>query len=151
LYDAFIYPTSLPGDPTPAYLVDYPTPLAESSADTETPLLAKHLKRYVLRSKVKLRDVTEEYDTWSVLNSTLDASKWSPEQTWKMGSGGAAEITWDLKGDEGVKRIAGRDTEVGSWDLRAGWGSGSMGRRFLVRRGDRRQWQIHTPSVILRI
>jgi folate-binding Fe-S cluster repair protein YgfZ len=86
LYDAFIYPTSTPDEPTQSYLIDYPTPSTANSSDTETPLLAKHLKRYVLRSKVKLRDVTEEYDTWSILDSTLggDGSSWVPGKTWKM-------------------------------------------------------------------
>ena len=138
LYDAFIYPTSLPNDPTQSYLIDYPTPLAESSADAEVPLLAKHLKRYVLRSKVKLRDVTEEYDSWSILDSPTNAN-WTPEQTWKIGSGGAAEVTWAMQGDQGTKNLGGREEEVGSWDLRGGAGSGSMGKRFLVRKGDKRK------------
>jgi hypothetical protein len=91
-----------------------------------------------LRSKLKIRDVTEEYDTWSILDSPAGA-EWNPEKIWKFGSGGAAEITWNMKGEESLARLGTGDGEIGSWDLRGGWGEGSMGKRFLVRKGDKRE------------
>ena len=66
-------------------------------------------------------------------------AEWTPEQTWKIGSGGAAEVTWAMQADQGIKHLGGREEEVGSWDLRGGAGSGSMGKRFLVRKGDKRE------------
>lgn len=117
----------------------------ESTEGGAIPLL-KHLKRYVLRSKIKLRDVTEEYDTWSVLDSSSGQQRdqgkdaWhGPTKRWKMGSGGAAEVTWDM-GEESVGHLGLENEQVGSWDLRAGWGQGSMGKRLLVRKGDRRKF-----------
>jgi hypothetical protein len=44
-----------------------------------------------------------------------------------------------MQGDQGIKNLGGREEEVGSWDLRGGAGSGSMGKRFLVRKGDKRE------------
>jgi folate-binding Fe-S cluster repair protein YgfZ len=109
----------------------------EDSQDTEVKPLIKHLKKYVLRSKIKIRDVSEEYDSWSVVN-TQEPSDWSPSSSWKLGSGGAGEITWNTNGEEAIKQLRMSEQEVGSWDLRAGFGPGSMGRRLLVRRGDLR-------------
>lgn len=40
-------------------------------ASTATTGLLKHLKRYILRSKVKVRDATEEYKLWNIWGSGL--------------------------------------------------------------------------------
>ena len=146
LYDAFIYPISAPADVKQAYLIDYPNYIASDSTESEVPPLTKHLKRYVLRSKLKIRDVTEEYDTWSVLGSPSSPG-WNPEKSWKFGSGGAAEITWNMRGGEGLERLAAQEGETGSWDLRGGWGESSMGKRFLVRKGDKRKPRAAKSSI----
>ncbi|KAI8143600.1 hypothetical protein BJV82DRAFT_611043 [Fennellomyces sp. T-0311] len=59
LHDAFIYPVNVGVNfPHPKFLIELP-----SSATAQ---MFKHLRRYILRSKVKLRDVSEEYGAWSV-------------------------------------------------------------------------------------
>ncbi|KAI9323279.1 hypothetical protein BX666DRAFT_2146040 [Dichotomocladium elegans] len=66
LYDAFIYPVNeADGFPQPKYVIE-----CASSATTS---LLKHLKRYILRSKVKIRDASEEYTLWNIWGDTLAA------------------------------------------------------------------------------
>ncbi|CAO3660425.1 unnamed protein product [Umbelopsis ramanniana] len=59
LYDTFIYPVNVG--------VNFPHPkfIIECSGGAIGPL-SQHLKRYILRSKVKLRDVTSEYSIFSI-------------------------------------------------------------------------------------
>lgn len=64
LYDAFIYPINDGKEfPQPKFMIE--------CASTATTGLLKHLKRYILRSKVKVRDATEEYKLWSIWGSGL--------------------------------------------------------------------------------
>ena len=59
LYDAFIYPVNVGVNfPHPKFLIELPA--------TATEHMFKHLKRYILRSKVKLRDVSDEFSAFSV-------------------------------------------------------------------------------------
>ncbi|RUS32353.1 hypothetical protein BC938DRAFT_475631 [Jimgerdemannia flammicorona] len=60
LYDVFIHPLNLAPNyfPHPVYLLD--------CAQASLPSLHAHLRRYLLRSKVKLRDATDRYALWSV-------------------------------------------------------------------------------------
>lgn len=87
------------------------------------------LKRHVLRSKVKLRDVTEEYDVWTAWGSEKD-KYWDTERKWDFARSGVIEPVWDKDGQwpwgstEGVLR-----------DRRAA----GMGRRLLVPKGYRRK------------
>lgn len=65
LYDAFVYPVNAGVNfPHPKFIVECPA--------SATQTLLKHLKRYVLRSKVKIRDVTEEYTPWSIWGDALN-------------------------------------------------------------------------------
>ncbi|KAI8580299.1 hypothetical protein K450DRAFT_237822 [Umbelopsis ramanniana AG] len=59
LYDTFIYPVNVG--------VNFPHPkfIIECAGGAIGPL-SQHLKRYILRSKVKLRDVTSEYSIFSI-------------------------------------------------------------------------------------
>ena len=64
LYDAFIYPINDGNEfPQPKFMIE--------CASTATTGLLKHLKRYILRSKVKVRDATEEYKLWSIWGDGL--------------------------------------------------------------------------------
>lgn len=64
LYDTFIYPVNVGVNfPHPKFVIECPR--------TSTATLLKHLKRYVLRSKVKIRDASEEYSLWSVWGDSL--------------------------------------------------------------------------------
>ncbi|KAJ9117597.1 hypothetical protein QFC22_004447 [Naganishia vaughanmartiniae] len=96
------------------------------------------MKRYVLRSKVKLKYATEEYDVWSVFGTpAADEAAGLAKRWWKFGSGGAAEPQWEFETGAWAEVGRGlREGEVGCWDLRGGWGQMGMGRRLLVKKGE---------------
>ena len=100
LHDAFVYnhPTSN------GYILEYDSrpPIAEVDPEAEgnsilVPPLIKYLKQFVLRTKVKVRDVSDEYDVWASWGSEREACwetprKWRwaersniPEQLWEEG------------------------------------------------------------------
>ncbi|KAK9765417.1 ccr4 associated factor [Basidiobolus ranarum] len=59
LYDAFIYPKNQGLNfSSPVFLIEC------SSASTKD--LLKHIKKYILRSRVKIQDVSEEYNVWNL-------------------------------------------------------------------------------------
>ncbi|KAF5387852.1 hypothetical protein D9615_000354 [Tricholomella constricta] len=114
LNDAFLY-TSSDSAGKRSYLLEYdPRP-------SEAPPLISMLKRYVLRAKVKIRDVSEQYDVWAAWgNSTVE-----PPRQWSWARSGVVEPKWDtpewpwgLQDESILDRRA-----VG------------MGRRFLVKKG----------------
>ncbi|KAK7061664.1 Aminomethyltransferase folate-binding domain-containing protein [Favolaschia claudopus] len=120
LYDVFVYTSSNPTTGEYGYLIDY------DSRPSEAPPLLDLIKRYKLRSKVKVRDASEEYDVWGVWGEAEDASV---AKRWRWAEhSGVAEPQWD---------------ETGEWP----WGSKhevlrdrrapGMGLRSLVRKGDR--------------
>lgn len=136
MHDVFIFHQPS----TDTYWIDHSTDASASTVSTpNTKALYEEIKRYVLRSKVKLKYATEEYDVWSVYgtpaNETQSAARW-----WKFGSGGAAEPQWEFQ-DEAWKEVQRglREGEVGCWDLRGGWGQEGMGRRLLVKKGESRK------------
>jgi folate-binding Fe-S cluster repair protein YgfZ len=118
MYDLFIYVTP------DGYLLEYDP--RESEA---TPLLT-YFKRHVLRSKVKFRSVTDEYDVWCSWGSPKDRD-WESKRDWRWAHSGAVEPVW-------------QDVESGCWpggleplvinDRRAV----GMGRRLLVQKGTAR-------------
>ncbi|KAH9947278.1 Aminomethyltransferase folate-binding domain-containing protein [Amylocystis lapponica] len=122
LYDVFAY-----AHPSPlgarGYLIEY------DSRSSEAPALLSMLKRYVLRSKVKLRDVSEEYDVWAAWGSEKEKS-WETEREWNVMRSGAVEPVWDRVSEWAW------GTEAGVLRDRRAVG---MGHRMLVRKGDRPQ------------
>ena len=96
------------------------------------------LKRYVLRSKVKIKDVTEEYDIWQAWGTSTEQS-WETGRQWDFARSGVIEPHWD------------KDRE---WP----WGSTvgllrdrravGIGHRLLVRKGDRRKQFVTTFKVL---
>ncbi|GAB5587569.1 ccr4 associated factor [Umbelopsis nana] len=59
LYDTFIYPVNVGVNfPHPKFIIE----CAGGAIDQ----LSQHLKRYILRSKVKVRDVSSDYTIWSI-------------------------------------------------------------------------------------
>ncbi|KAH9844007.1 Aminomethyltransferase folate-binding domain-containing protein [Rhodofomes roseus] len=122
LYDTFVY-SQLTASGKQGYLIEYdPRP-------SEAPPLLPTLKKYVLRSKVKIRDVSEEYDVWAAWGSE-STKVWETQRRWLHASSGAIEPVWDSQDD---------------WP----WGSQpgllrdrraiGMGHRLLVKKGDRPQ------------
>ena len=103
----------------PAYLIEY-----DATAPADAPALFPMLKRHVLRSKVRVRDASDEYDVWAAWGN--DVITGNPRRLTRT-QGGTMEPLWD------------------SWP----WGSDSgalidrradgMGLRRLVRKGDRRE------------
>jgi len=85
MYDVFLHKTD------DGFLLEY-----DQTESEATPLLA-YLKRHVLRSKVKIRQLTDEVDIWATWGSEADKSWESPRQ-WNWGRGGAVEPVWS--GDE---------------------------------------------------
>ncbi|KAH9894325.1 Aminomethyltransferase folate-binding domain-containing protein [Cubamyces lactineus] len=122
IHDIFIWAHTTPAG-RPGFLIEY------DSRPSEAPPLLPLLKRYVLRSKVKLQDVTEEYDVWSAWGSEKEKA-WETERQWVFARSGVIEPVWDKDGEwpwgstPGVMR-----------DRRAV----GMGHRLLVRKGDRPQ------------
>ncbi|KAF8165407.1 hypothetical protein B0H34DRAFT_237704 [Crassisporium funariophilum] len=117
MYDIFLYAT------TTGYLLEY-----DSRASEATPLLS-YLKRHVLRSKVKMRNVTEEYDLWAAWGSPKD-HVWETKRHWNWAHSGAVEPVWN-------------DTNEWQWGTAEGIINDrravGMGRRILVKKGDRPQ------------
>jgi hypothetical protein len=87
------------------------------------------LKRYVLRSKVKIRDASDEFDVWSAWGSSSDIAE--AGKSWNWARSGAVEPIWDVSGDWPW----GQEDEI----LRDRRASG-MGRRLLIRKGKRREY-----------
>ncbi|KAF8450440.1 hypothetical protein L210DRAFT_3618109 [Boletus edulis BED1] len=109
LHDVFLFTS-----PSPTYLIDYdPSP-------SESPPLLSLLKRFVLRSKVRIRDVTQEWDVWAAWGEHPPVQHTS----WLWAASGAVEPVWSASP---------WGTEHGViLDRRAP----GMGRRLLVRKGD---------------
>ncbi|KAI7869804.1 uncharacterized protein EV154DRAFT_581652, partial [Mucor mucedo] len=64
LFDTFIYPVNVGENfPHPKYMIDCPS-------DTKT-LFMRHIKRYLLRSKIKMRDCSDEYGLWHMWGPAL--------------------------------------------------------------------------------
>lgn len=86
------------------------------------------LKRYVLRAKVKIRDVTDDYDVWAAWGGPKH-TEWETPRQWKWAASGVAEPVWDPE----VWPWGQQDESI--LDRRAM----GMGRRFLVKKGERRK------------
>ncbi|KDQ64834.1 hypothetical protein JAAARDRAFT_145993 [Jaapia argillacea MUCL 33604] len=123
MYDVFVYSHTDPVKGDKGYLIEY-----DSQPSEATPLIPL-IKRYILRSKVKVRDVTEEYDIWSAWGSEKERS-WETERNWSWARSGAVEPVWDPEGEWpwGTEDDVIRDRRAVG-----------MGKRMVVRKGDRPQ------------
>ncbi|KAI9510448.1 Aminomethyltransferase folate-binding domain-containing protein [Russula earlei] len=116
IYDVFVHATR-DSQSQPAYLIEY-----DATATADAPALFPLLKRHVLRSKVRVTDVSDEFDVWAAWDNdvaTSDPKRWTRKQ------GGIIEPAWDAWpwGSEGEALM----------DRRAD----GMGVRRVVRKGDR--------------
>lgn len=119
MYDVFLYTTITPAG-LPGYLLEY------DSRPSEAPSLLPMLKRHILRSKVKVRDVSEEVDVWAAWGS--DVVSETPK-SWSWARSGVVEPT--LESSEwpwGTQNEALTDRRANG-----------MGRRVLTRKGDKRE------------
>lgn len=126
LYDVFVYTTYDPKHQS-AYILEYDSRAASVGA----PDLLAYLKRHVLRSKVRARDVTQEHDIWAAWHGEGTPHQDRPLK-WDLARSGVIEPIWDQA----------------SWP----WGSENelirdrrapgMGLRRLVRKDDRRECRV---------
>lgn len=90
IHDVFLYTPA--SQTVPTYLVEY------DGSPSESQSLLNVLKRYVLRSKVRIRDVTQEWDIWAAWGndpSSSSATKGSNElRNWEWARSGAVEPVW---------------------------------------------------------
>lgn len=124
LYDAFLHSYTSP-EGRKGYLLEY------DARASEAPPLLTMLKRYVLRSKVRLRDVSDEYAIWAAWGSDAEKS-WERARDWTSSRSGAVEPAWN--NNEGSLWPWGTDPGV-LQDRRAV----GVGARLIVRKGDRRK------------
>ncbi|CAG8724526.1 14158_t:CDS:2, partial [Acaulospora colombiana] len=73
------------GNQKEGYLIEY-DPRA-----SEAPNLESMLKKHVLRSRVKIQNVADEWDVWAAWGHELS----EPERKWRFGSQGAVEPVWE--------------------------------------------------------
>jgi len=106
------------------YLIEH------DSRPSEAPALLPLLKRYVLRSKVKIEDVSECYDVWAAWGCPNE-STWDLRRSWSWAQSEAIEPVWDksIGWPWGGKNLS-------LYDRRAM----GMGRRMLVKKGDLREF-----------
>jgi len=125
MYDVFLYAA-----PTKdGYILEY-----DSRAPTENvPALQSYLRRHILRSKVKLRDVTPEFDVWASWGSPADLefeTEAGPRR-WIWERSGVVEPDWSHE-------------KLWPWGTTAGVildrRGVFMGRRMLVRKGEKREF-----------
>lgn len=113
----------------------------ESPPDHLAPLQTL-LPPFKLRSKVRIRDVSSEWDTWAAWGDNVAAEGAQPTRVWRPGSGGANESQWSWP--DGVRDIGVAESEVGCWDLRAGMGM----RQILTPKGQRRESSATSVAVV---
>lgn len=119
LYDVFFWP--IREDKREGYLIEYdPRP-------SEAPPLVSLLKKHVLRSKVQVEEVPDEWDVWSAWGKNDD----EPTRQWRHGSQGALEPVWD----NGIAAWSARDS-FRIKDLRAV----GMGHRIVTKKGAPRKY-----------
>jgi folate-binding Fe-S cluster repair protein YgfZ len=129
LYDIMVYPY-FPADGKPGYILEY------DSRPAESPLF-ETLKRFVLRSKVKIRNMTDEYSVWAQWDSSK--TEQPQEKEWRFSeSSRVAEPTWPNT-TQSPWALDSRSLSLR--DMRAP----AMGTRLLVRGGDRREFALHFP------
>jgi transferase CAF17, mitochondrial len=124
LYDLFVYQhLDETNDNNLSYIIEHdsrgPTPLLDM------------LKKHVLRARVKLRDVSQEYDVWAAWGSDTTASWDTITRQWSVAKSGSVEPVWDATAQEwpwGVTPDLIRDRRAPG-----------MGERLLVRKSDRRE------------
>ncbi|EJD01324.1 Aminomethyltransferase folate-binding domain-containing protein [Fomitiporia mediterranea MF3/22] len=123
LYDIFVYPKKNARG-NDGYFIEY------DSRQSEAPPLLQTLKRFILRSKVRVEDVSSEYDVWSVWGSE-DTKKWETPRQWNWARSGVIEPVWDA-----FEEWPWKDGDVESLSLRDRRAVG-MGCRVLVRNRDK--------------
>lgn len=160
MYDVLIYPYVPPSDPSssssPGYIIEYDPRAADDATTTSTPkhgstpTLMSMLKRYILRSKVRVRDVSDEWGLHAVWSSssTGPVASYSKPDEWRWGRSGAVGPIYYAASDTSPSSAA-TTSELKSWILdgvhvsssrEALWAvdrrAPGMGARVLLRTGE---------------
>jgi hypothetical protein len=122
MYDVFLHAAPRHD----GYLLEYDS---RASSLFDVPPLYQYLKRHVLRSRVKISQVTDQFDVWASWGSQRDREFETPRQ-WAWERSGAVEPDW------GSETQWPWGTTACIFHDRRGVG---LGRRLLVRQGDRRR------------
>lgn len=123
MHDILVYPKKNDKG-NDGYLIEY------DSRPSEAPSLLSYLKRHVLRSKVRVQDVSDEYSVWSIWGHGC-MRRWGGPSKWNWAQSGVVEPVWEE--DESPWNSGGN--EISLKDRRAP----GMGRRVLARKGDKRE------------
>jgi transferase CAF17, mitochondrial len=98
LYDVFVHTpppaeiatSSTASNTQQSYVIEYDPSAPQKNP--EIPSLLSLIKRFVLRSKVRVRDVTSEYDVWAMWGLN------TPERRhWSWARSGVGEPVWDTE------------------------------------------------------
>ncbi|KAF8592562.1 Aminomethyltransferase folate-binding domain-containing protein [Ramaria rubella] len=84
LYDTFVYRQPSSQGHEDGFVIEY------DSRPSAAPSLISLLKRYVLRSKVKVKDVSEQWDVWGIWGTETEPD----DRKWRWSRSGAVEPTW---------------------------------------------------------
>jgi transferase CAF17, mitochondrial len=126
LHDVFVYARP----DYQGYLIEHDS---RSLSESIPPLLSA-LRQFVLRAKVKLRDVSEDYDVWAAWGSEHE-THWETERRWSRADrSNIVEPLWHASSSTstspwGVQDLVLRDRRAVG-----------MGHRLLIRRGERREF-----------
>ncbi|KAF8342017.1 uncharacterized protein EI90DRAFT_3143576 [Cantharellus anzutake] len=129
-YDVFLHPH--PHEST-GYLLEYDPRIPNAmSLEGETassfPTLPKLLKRYILRSKTRVADVSDQYRVYARWNDDFMAGTALEPEEWRWSNSGSVEPVWrNPIIYEQLQELASKGI-TRSWDLRAP----RMGQRLLV-------------------
>ena len=124
-HDVFVYPKpNIKGHD--GYFIEF------DSRPSEAPPLLETLKRFILRSKVRIQDASDEYDVWSIWGSE-DVKKKETRRKWAHARSGVIEPVWEPSRE--WPWTNGADERPSLFDRRAV----GMGTRVLVRKGDKRE------------
>jgi hypothetical protein len=125
--------------------------ISHDSPSTHPNPLQILLPPFRLRSKVRIKDVSDQWDVYATYGDDRQAGAEAthelpadhlgakqPQRLWRFGSGGAAESQWSWP--NGVRDLGLAEGEVGCWDLRLGWsGTHGAARQILTPRGQARE------------
>lgn len=153
-YDAFFHPHPNPDSSETGYIIEFdPRPETVRDLGVEKapiPALRALLKRFVLRSRVRVTDVSDEWGAWSIWGGEAErqaAQKREKAWTgWRWGvTSAAVEPTWLGGRIPDIRLSAGDQTDArlpfekgkgtGSWD----WRAPGMGRRVLIPKNEKRK------------
>lgn len=161
MYDILIYPYILRSpEEKSGFIVEY-DPRAASAGETSTsaqqaspkhptPTIISMMKRYILRSKVRVRDVSENWDVWAIWGSSLPQSvnDIARPDDWRWGRSGAVEPIYHDAERAPVDRVEaqswllGQDSQSGPSETEAIWmvdrRAPGMGIRALLPKGAKR-------------